>query len=55
METDRVLTLRLIAEMKSFTPRRVWETITEEQMERHEDRAGWIRLYFHQRRTGLPF
>jgi len=39
----------------SFLRQDMWDTISEECLERHRKRVESIQLLFYQRRTGLPF
>jgi hypothetical protein len=39
----------------SFLRQDMWETVSEECLERHRKRVESIQLLFYQRRTGQPF
>jgi len=55
IETDLELTLRLIADLQCTVIEALWDSIEEEQMEKHRDRVGAMKVHFFRRRTGLPF
>jgi hypothetical protein len=52
---SRKLALDKIEDYKQSQHRSLWKQLEEDCMEEHEDRVGQIKLWAHQKRTGLPF